>query len=1354
MKTNYMLTQLNFKIILACICVLVVAIPATSNAGISFLTIDAGPNATICAGSTHALSATNTCANGSNTFLWTTSGTGSFAPATALISVYTPSAADITAGTVNLTITRTGGGPCSNATSSLTLTILPVFTASAGNAQIICQGGTTGPLGGVVGGAATGGIWSSDSGGTFTPNNTTLNANWTPDAGFSGAAILTLTATGVGTPCSLATATVNITVRPTPTATVGGSQTICQGGQTAALGGQVGGSATSGTWTSNSGGSFLPNATTPAATWSSPPGFTGNATLTLTTTGMAPCAAATATVSVTVISTPTATAGSNQTICQGGTTSGLGGAIGGSATGGTWSSNSGGTFSPNANTLNATWTPPGVFSGNATLTLTTTGMAPCNAATATVSIAVLATATASSGNNQTICQGGTTSGLGGSVGGSATGGTWTSNSGGTFSPNTNTLNATWTPPGGFSGNATLTLTTTGMAPCTATTSTTSITVNATPSANAGSNQTICQGGTTAGLGGAIGGSATGGTWSSSSGGTFSPNANTLNATWTPPGGFSGNATLTLTTTGMAPCVAATATVSVTVNATPTSATGSNQTICQGGTTSGLGGVIGGSAISGTWSSSNGGAFSPNANTLNATWTPPAGFSGSATLTLTATGGVAPCNVSTASVTITVNALPTANTGNNQTICQGGTTTVLSGSVGGSATGGTWSSSNGGTFSPNANNLNAIWTPPGGFSGNATLTLTTTGMAPCAAVTATVNITVSPTPTATAGSNQTICQGGTTSGLGGSVDGSATGGTWSSSNGGTFSPNASNLNATWTPPSDFSGNATLTLSTTGMAPCAASTAIVNVTVNSTPTANTGSNQTICQGGTTATLGGQVGGSATGGAWSSINGGTFSPNANNLNATWSPPAGFSGNATLTLTTTGMAPCAAATSNLMVIVNATPTVNAIDSETICLGSSTSGLNGSVGGSATGGIWSSNSGGTFSPDVNDLNATWTPPAGFNGIATLTLTTTGMEPCDMATKNVEITVNPNLSAEVAYLNNPFCQDLTTDQLPQITGDAVGTFSTPSGLFIDSATGTINPNQSTSGIYNVNYTIPGLIGCPDFVYPLEIVIAPTPIAALDAESPSFMCENSEVSILASSTNIFSNYSSYEWQFLDDDNNPIGSFETGISPLEVLFSIESFTEETTIKVLLTETIGSCSTTSEHQITIRVEPEVCGLFELVGDVLAACSEVGSYYQWGCGPSAIQGQNSNSFVHTAFSVLNSCNAFWVEVSLYSDFSCPVYMGDVSQLTSVENYNYQPSISLYPNPAATLLNLKIDKVLSQDCMFEIISSDGKRISVGYINAGVTQSNIDINHLKSGNYFLSVVVQNVRNVIPFIVSK
>ncbi len=96
------------------------------------------------------------------------------------------------------------------------------------------------------------------------------------------------------------------------------------------------------------------------------------------------------------------------------------------------------------------------------------------------------------------------------------------------------------------------------------------------------------------------------------------------------------------------------------------------------------------------------------------------ISGGACLTAT--------TASSNTITMTVNALPTANAGAPlAAFCQGGTSAALGGSVGGSATGGTWDDGGvGGAFTPSATDLNATWTPPANYSGTATLTLTTSG----------------------------------------------------------------------------------------------------------------------------------------------------------------------------------------------------------------------------------------------------------------------------------------------------------------------------------------------------------------------------------------------------------------------------------------------------------------------------------------------------------------------------------------------------------------------------------------------------------------------------------------------------
>ncbi len=133
-----------------------------------------------------------------------------------------------------------------------------------------------------------------------------------------------------------------------------------------------------------------------------------------------------------------------------------------------------------------------------------------------------------------------------------------------------------------------------------------------------------------------------------------------------------NGTLSIITAGGCRSTVA---VTVTILAGPTAnAGGALNAICLDGTSAVLGGSVGGSATSGTWSSSvPGGTFSPISASFTSTWTPPSGYSGTVTFTLTTSGGA--CGTTTATKTLVVNAQPTAASGGSQTICMGGTAIV-------------------------------------------------------------------------------------------------------------------------------------------------------------------------------------------------------------------------------------------------------------------------------------------------------------------------------------------------------------------------------------------------------------------------------------------------------------------------------------------------------------------------------------------------------------------------------------------------------------------------------------------------------------------------------------------------------
>ena len=103
--------------------------------------VSAGVDATICQTGTYTLS-TTTQIHGAS-ILWTSSTTGTFSPnAQTLHAVYNPSAADITNGSVTLTLTAQSASQCIPATDYMILTVNHQEIVNAGENDVICETGT------------------------------------------------------------------------------------------------------------------------------------------------------------------------------------------------------------------------------------------------------------------------------------------------------------------------------------------------------------------------------------------------------------------------------------------------------------------------------------------------------------------------------------------------------------------------------------------------------------------------------------------------------------------------------------------------------------------------------------------------------------------------------------------------------------------------------------------------------------------------------------------------------------------------------------------------------------------------------------------------------------------------------------------------------------------------------------------------------------------------------------------------------------------------------------------------------------------------------------------------------------
>ncbi|MDF2438466.1 MAG: hypothetical protein K0Q95_2842 [Bacteroidota bacterium] len=167
-----------------------------------------------------------------------------------------------------------------------------------------------------------------------------------------------------------------------------------------------------------------------------------------------------------------------------------------------------------------------------------------------------------------------------------------------------------------------------------------VTINPLPVSNAGTDITVCTG-SNANIG-AAGSSGMNYLWIPAAG-LNDPSLPNPVATLTNAGSSPTNTTYAVITTNTSTGCTTTDTVVVTVDALPTANAGSSQSVCVG-TSLTLGGAVGGSAISGSWSGGSG-TYTPDNLALNAVYTPSAAeyAAGSVTLTLTSTdpGGYCP-----------------------------------------------------------------------------------------------------------------------------------------------------------------------------------------------------------------------------------------------------------------------------------------------------------------------------------------------------------------------------------------------------------------------------------------------------------------------------------------------------------------------------------------------------------------------------------------------------------------------------------------------------------------------------------------------------------------------------------------
>ncbi|MFM7725931.1 MAG: hypothetical protein ACKO7B_04460, partial [Flavobacteriales bacterium] len=173
--------------------------------------------------------------------------------------------------------------------------------------------------------------------------------------------------------------------------------------------------------------------------------------------------------------------------------------------------------------------------------------------------------------------------------------------------------------------------------------------------------------------------------------------------------------------------------------------------------------------------------------------------------------------------------------------------------------------------------------------------------------------------------------------------------------------------------------------------------------------------------------------------------------------------------------------------------------------------------------------------------------------------------PCPSDQAVVTIAINASNSATISY-PAPVCAGINGDVAPILTGTAGGTYSSSSGLAINSLSGFINPAGALPGTYTVTYSIAASAGCAAFQTTTSVVVSSTATPTFAAVGP--YCSGASVPALPTTST----------------NGITGSWSPSIS------------NTTTTTYTFTPTAGQCATTTT--LTITITPNVTPTFAAVG------------------------------------------------------------------------------------------------------------------------------------------------------------
>ena len=1240
-------------------------------AGTVTVTIDATPTvtttpaSTVCSGSSANI---NLTASEASTFVWTvasaTGVTGAASGSGSTISDILTGGGSVVYSVVPTSTT----GSCPGSAATLTVTVNPTPTADPISGQTVCNTGTVTAV--AFTGSVSGTIYNwtnSDPSIGLAASGTGDIAAFTAGNSTSSIHIATITVTPSANSCTGALQQFTITVNPTPDVNGYSNQSACNNTNTTAI---TFGSSTTGTtysWTNSD-----PSIGLGASGTGSIAAFTATnatssidiATITVTPSANS-CSGAAEMFTITVNPTPDVAAVGNQTVCNNTATTAVsfGNSVAGTVNNWTNSDASIGLAASGTGNI-ASFTATNATASINTATITVTPSAnSCSGASQQFTITVDPTPGVSGYSDQSVCNNATTTAV-----------SFASSTAGTTYSWTNSDASIGLAASGSGNIAAFTATNTTSAINVATISVTpsanscsgaaqmfTITVNPTPDVAAVGNQSVCNNTATTAVSFSNSVAGTTNNWTNSGpsiGLAASGSGNIGSFTATNATSIINTATITVTPSANS-CSGAAQMFTITVNPTPDVTGYGNQVVCNNTATTD---VDFGSSTTGTtfaWTNSDnsiGLASSGTGNILAFTATNATSAVNTATITVTPTANS--CAGAAQMFTITVNPTPDVASVSDQTVCNNTLTSAISFSNSVAGTTNNWTNSDAsiGLGASGSGNI-AAFTATNATASINTATITVTPSAnSCTGASQMFTITVNPTPVVSSLSNQSVCNGVTTTSV--SLTGSLVSGTtynWTNSDASIgLAASGSGDIAAFTTTNSTSAVHIATITVTPSAnSCNGASQFFTITVNPTPVVAAVTDQAVCN--STATTAVNFNSATAGTTYSWTNNvpsiGLAASGTGNI-ASFTATNATTSVVTSTITVTPSANgCAGASEDFTITVNPGPTVNPVSDQVVCNNTSTTAI--SFSGYAIGTVFSwTNSDpsiGLAASGTGDIGAfTATNATSAANTATITVTPSNGA-CPGTASSFMITVNPTPDV-TGYGNQTVCNNANTTAITfgsSTTGTTYSwTNSDPSIGLAASGAGNIpsfTAANATSAINTATITVtPTANSCAGAAQMFTITVNPTP--DVSGYGNQTVCNNTATTAVS-----FGNSVSGTTNNWTNSDASIGLAASGTGNIASFTATNATASINAATITVTPSANSCSGASQ-QFTITVNPtpdvngygdqSVCNNAVLPGTTFGSTT-AGTTYSWTNSDPSIGLAASGTGDISAFTAVNATSA-----------------------------------------------------------------------------------------------------------------